>query len=227
MKQRQTIKALGIFVLIFSFFWLTQPLRAEIEEVYSITEVTKEVPSVAVEICRDSRCNGHGSGFHLYNGYFITAAHVSGINKKMWIKNSLGQQQEALVLWTARQSDYSLLYVEAWDFLSPPENTITCEEQKIGEEITVVGYPASLGNIISEGKILRIKEGDLGIWTDPYIADVNIFMGNSGGPALNSNGEIFGIAVGMLQGTNFTIIEDISKICDILPVKKEQDNGPE
>ena len=223
MKQTRTIKALGIFALFFSFFWLTQSLRAEIEDVIEMEpSVVEEVASVAVQVCRDSRCLGHGSGFHLYNGYFITAAHVTEPQSKRWIKNSLGQQQEALVMWAARQSDFSLLYVEAWDFLSPPENTITCEEQKIGEEITVVGYPADLGNITSEGKILRKLDDDdkVGRWVEPYVADINIFMGNSGGPAINSEGNIFGIAVGGYRGTNFSLIESVSKICEILPAKK-------
>ena len=198
------------------FLWvLVGSARAEIEAV-----IPTKPSSVAVQVCNNSSCSGHGSGFHLYSGYFVTAGHVTKFNKEMWIKNSNGQQQPAIVLWTSRQSDYSLLYVEAWDFLAMPENTITCEKQEIGEEITIVGYPADLGNITTKGVILGIKDGTIGIWVEPYIADITIFFGSSGGPAINSKGEVFGVAVGALAGTSFSLIEDLSRVCDILPKKR-------
>jgi len=221
---KPSLKYFTIMASIIGFFWLTQPVRAEIEDFEPVTIVEKTTQSSAVQVCNTSACKTHGSGFHLYNGYFITAGHVTGSNKNMWIKNSTGQQQSAKVIWKSTQSDFSLMHVEAWDFLSPPENKITCEEQTVGEQITITGYPADLGNVTTKGSILGIKEGKIGNWNDPYIADINIFFGNSGGPAINSNNEIFGIAVGGLRGTSFSLLEPISKICDILPVKKVNDN---
>jgi S1-C subfamily serine protease len=219
--------ALRVFFALSFVVMMITVAYAEMEELIhepATVMDSKEGVSPGVQICNSSRCSAHGSGFHLYDGYFITAAHVVGASKKMWIKNSEGQQQGADVLWTSSQHDLSLLYVEAWNFLSPPENQISCEEQKVGENILVIGYPADLGNVTTHGSLLGVKKGTIGRWSDPYIADITIFFGNSGGPVFNERNEVFGIAVGGLRGTSFSLIEPLSKICDILPPKKDVKN---
>ena len=56
MKQTQTIKALGIFALVFSFFWFTQPLRADHDLNSTICYTTEQarvafagIPGTAIE----------------------------------------------------------------------------------------------------------------------------------------------------------------------------------
>src|SRR5690606_41726073 len=55
---------------------------------------------------------GHGSGFHIGNGYLITAAHVVKDADKLQLKTSLGRTEKAEVIWPNKAHDIAQLHVE-------------------------------------------------------------------------------------------------------------------
>jgi hypothetical protein len=58
---------------------------------------------------------------------------------------------------------------------------------------------------------------DIGYWKDAYVFVMPVFPGFSGGPVYSSDGRVVGLVVGILGDTSYSIVEPVSKICDLLP----------
>ena len=138
---------------------------------------------------------GHGSGFHIGNGYLITAAHVVKDADKLQLKTSLGGQAKAEVLWTNKAHDIALLRVEGpLDLAVAP---LSCRVPEVGEDIMAKGNPASDEFITVWGKIAG-GERAFGPWRSVVVTDIATVPGQSGGPVLDSSGNVIGVTVGVL-----------------------------
>jgi len=138
---------------------------------------------------------GHGSGFHIGNGYLITAAHVVKDADKLQLKTSLGGQAKAEVLWTNKAHDIALLRVEGpLDLAVAP---LSCRVPDVGEDIMAKGNPASDEFITVWGKIAG-GERAFGPWRSVVVTDIATVPGQSGGPVLDSSGNVIGVTVGVL-----------------------------
>lgn len=163
---------------------------------------------------------GHGSGFFISNdGHILTNAHVVGNADRMRIVTS-GKKYKltAQVLRINRARDVALLQLES----IPPGLQITplplrLSKTKIGEDVYAIGTPSYIHlqdtvtkGIISAHRIQR--RGNLSL----IQADADVHGGSSGGPLIDSYGNVIGIAVsnyidskGSLSGLNdFIPIED-------------------
>ncbi len=130
--------------------------------------------------------------------------------------------------------DWALLKIEGENFPSLPLGN--SENIPIGEDIVVIGYPWTSEGITysnnfyvsstpTYGKITNIVPS--GNYKDIQI-DVSIEGGNSGGPALNLNGEVIGIATSGYNGLGgiynyLTPINDIKSEITITPKQSEVD----
>jgi S1-C subfamily serine protease len=87
---------------------------------------------------------------------------------------------------------------------------------KIGDDIMVAGSPQGLEGTISKGIISSIRK------FDPYDYELiqisaPISEGSSGGPVVNSSGELIGISVsGMKEGQNLNFAVPVKYISHLL-----------
>jgi len=164
----------------------------------------KEWPSAVVTIFAGG---GHGSGFVISDNLIITNHHVAGNANSATIKLDNGIEIIGKVVASNSSRDVALIKVDA----SMPKYFKTRKElPSVGTEVYAVGSPLdeSLSSTMSKGIVSAIREENK---LKLIQSDVNIRPGNSGGPMINKDGEVIGVAVSALvvngqgQGLNFFI----------------------
>ena len=148
--------------------------------------------------------NGLGSGFfvapniiatnyHVMEGSTIANCYLNNSNTKYKIDGYIGADKSV---------DLILLKVST---LNKPIIKFASTEVSIGQKIYVIGSPKGLPATISDG-IISGKRDFEGYKLLQMTAPIS--PGSSGGPVLNSNGELIGISVSQLtdgQNINFAI----------------------
>ena len=136
---------------------------------------------------------GSGSGFFINNqGYALTNNHVVEICEKM-VATLDGRQILFRVIATDKVNDIAII---AMDNTTRNFLKINEEGAKLGENVIAVGYPLS-GQLSDSVKITRGVVSSLsGIEnnTGQIQIDAALQPGNSGGPIINEQGELVGIA---------------------------------
>jgi S1-C subfamily serine protease len=176
--------------------------NASIADVYAAV-----APSVVQVVAGDVE----GSGFSV-NGGILTNAHVVQDKKDVQIFTSDSRKGNAHVVKIDSKLDLALLQP---DISLPPLDLETPQQQRVGDELLILGYPLGLRQnggapILERGvlsAVLSVRGRTL-IQTD---AAEN--HGNSGGPMLNMRGKVIGVvALGLrdddAQGVNFAIGSD-------------------
>lgn len=124
------------------------------------------------------------------------------------------------------RSDVALLKIDGKNY--PTTRLGTLDNIVQGASVTVIGFPgeAEMTNLIkndrlqataTQGIVSAIREST-GNSRKVVQSDVNIGHGNSGGPAFDSSGAVFGIATYLLSGSN-NGDTDISYLRDIEDIK--------
>jgi len=163
-------------------------------------EIAKRVsPSVVLLVMEDS--NGQpqamGSGFVIKDGIVATNLHVvEGASRgyaKVADRNDKFNISGTVATDAAR--DIVLLAVEG---LKAPALALGDSKQvAVGDEVYAVGNPRGLEGTFTAGiisSVRKIGEDSLFQITAPISA------GSSGGPVVNSKGEVIGVAVGTIEG---------------------------
>lgn len=150
---------------------------------------------------RQQQVQSLGSGFVISaDGYIVTNDHVAGNASQITITMAGGKRYKATLVGTDALTDVSLLKVDAKDL--PFVTLGNSDEIVIGEWAIAFGNPFGLfeindkptvtvGVISSTGMNLgRIKSH---FYRDMIETDAAINGGNSGGPLVNSQGEVIGM----------------------------------
>lgn len=146
--------------------------------------------SATVQIFSES--GARGSGFHIGDGYIVTAYHVieSPDYRIMWSDGS-DFYQATLMAWN-EGTDLALLRMN--EYKNIPHLNISQESPKIGEIIYTIGYHFGVEELklFNSGIMTNTidLEGDL---SDFMVFSSAINPGASGGPVLNENFEVVGI----------------------------------
>lgn len=123
-------------------------------------------------------------------GLIVTNHHVVGGAERLKLEMPDGRWFEARVLEKDRDKDVAILHVHPDVVATLPAFTFPSGEDAPpfeGEAILAMGSPLSLTGILTTGVISKVGPGVL-------MSDVNINAGNSGGPVLNWDGQVVGIA---------------------------------
>ncbi len=139
-----------------------------------------------------------GSGFFISeDGYLVTNSHVVRDGSEYTVILEDGRELDAEVVGTDDRTDLALLKVDGdgFDYLSFADS-----EPKVGQWVLAVGNPFGLGGSVSAGIISAMKR-DIGSGPyDQYLQiDAPVNRGNSGGPTLNTNGEVVGVATAIFS----------------------------
>ncbi|HMK02749.1 MAG TPA: trypsin-like peptidase domain-containing protein [Ferruginibacter sp.] len=125
-------------------------------------------------------------------GFIVTNAHVVNRMKTIYVQNNKGEYFTAISVYNDRNADLAILKINDTAFKSMGHlpYSIKKTNSDLGEQIFTLGYPRNI--IVYSQGYLSAKSGNEGDST-AYQISVSVNPGNSGGPVLNSNGEVIGI----------------------------------
>jgi serine protease Do len=142
-----------------------------------------------------------GSGFIISpDGYIVTNDHVAGNASEITVTMTNGKQYKAKLVGTDRASDIALIKVDADNL--PYEILGNSDDIMIGEWVIALGNPFGLFEINDKPTVTVGVVSSTGMNLDKinnrfYLnmiqTDAAINGGNSGGPLVNSNGEVIGM----------------------------------
>ena len=161
---------------------------------------------------------GMGSGFIISaDGYVLTNYHVVADASEVKVK--LGDRREftAKVIGSDQQYDVALLKIDGKNL--PTVRVGDSNTLKPGQWVVAIGSPFGLDHSVTAGVVSAVGRSTGGADQRyvPFIqTDVAINQGNSGGPLLNTRGEVVGInsqifsASGGYMGISFAIPIDLA-----------------
>ena len=185
---------------------------------------------------------GLGSGFIISSeGYILTNDHVAGNAKEIIVTMTNGEKYPAELVGTDMISDVALLKIKGKDF--PYVKLGNSDDVIIGEWVVAFGNPFGLFENIDKpivtvgvvsAKGMNLNVDDNRSYRGLIQTDAVINAGNSGGPLVNSAGEVIGIntliyTAGVSQayiGYGFAIpINRVKSIVDELQKKGKVDRN--
>ncbi len=170
-------------------------------------------PSVVVLVTEDAtgQAVALGSGFFVAANLVATNYHVIEGAARVYARriDESGQLSVVAIVASDEANDLSLLRVS--EARSRPLTLARREQVAIGDEVYVIGNPEGLEGTFSQGIVSAIRGRQYIQITAP------ISHGSSGGPVINSNGEVIGIAVGMFKdGQNLNFAVPVSYLLNLL-----------
>lgn len=144
---------------------------------------------------------GLGSGYIISpDGYIVTNDHVAGQGSEITVTLANGEHYDAKIVGTDLTTDICLLKIEGENF--PYVKLGNSDDVVIGEWAIAVGNPFGLFSIsekptVTVGVIsatgMNLSPVDNRYYLNMIQTDASINQGNSGGPLVNSVGEVIGM----------------------------------
>lgn len=168
--------------------------------------VSRSMPAVVrVEVP-----GGIGSGFFIRPDTIVTNAHVVTTNAAVTVRMPDGRTRPARVETTAPELDIAILRVPTPDAEQVTLPMISAVRARQGQEVVVLGTPLGLQNTVTRGIVSAVRQvGPVTL----VQTDAAVNPGNSGGPVLDRDGNVIGIATmtvgaGVAQGLSFAVAID-------------------
>ena len=195
----------------------------------SISRIVEEVNPVVVNIRvvvtgenmlgEEVQSEGLGSGVvYTKDGYIITNNHVAGGAEEILVTFFDGREYPAKLISGDPNTDIAVVKIEAEEELKAA-SFISIDDVKVGDLVIAVGSPFGLQQTVTTG-VISAKGRDITLSADmiPMVnliqTDASINQGNSGGPLINSSGQVIGINTlifspsGASAGIGFSIPSD-------------------
>jgi serine protease Do len=165
---------------------------------------------------------GAGSGFIIdRDGFILTNHHVIDAAERITVTLADGRAFRAEVVGIDPAIDVALLKVSgARDLPEAPLGN--SDELRVGEWVCAIGNPLGYVHSVTVGVVSFIGRKLFDPSLDDYIqTDAAINFGNSGGPLINSRGEVIGINSAISsRASNIGFAVPINQAVDILPQLK-------
>ena len=137
---------------------------------------------------------GVGSGFIVSpDGYIVTNAHVVDGAKTVTVKLTDRREFTAKVIGADKRTDIALIKIDSKKPL-PALDLASEAPVKQGEWVIAIGSPFGFENSVTAGIVSGVHRALPGGQMTPFIqTDVAVNPGNSGGPLLNTAGQVVGV----------------------------------
>lgn len=204
MHKRRILKTV---LALLSLVVLTRQAAAQEDLPQLIEKIRRAVVTVIIYDGAD-RVRGMGSGFFINEaGHLITNFHVLAQASRAEVKTHDGRVYPVkMALAEDPQADLIRVVADLPPGESCPFLQISNQRARVGERVLVVGSPLGLDQTVTDGMVSGLRNiprmGELLQISAP------ISPGSSGGPVVNLQGEVLGVAKGFLargQNLNFAI----------------------
>lgn len=189
-----------------------------------VREATPSVVNIRVRVKQQDifgqeyLAEGVGSGvIYTETGYIITNNHVAGSAEELLVTLYDGSEYPAKLVGANKDTDVAVIKIDAPGLKAASFTSI--ENVNVGEMAIAIGSPFGLSQTVTVG-VISAKGRDIAVSSDalPMVdliqTDAAINQGNSGGPLLNSSGQVIGINTlivspsGASAGIGFAIPSD-------------------
>lgn len=165
----------------------------------SVKAVEKMLPTVVTVVATSSFGQGSGSGFFIsQDGYIVTNNHVVEGSNRLQVVYAQGGIAQAKMIGTAPEFDLAVLKVD--DYVPTFASWGDSGELPLGSPVIAIG--SALGeyrNTVTGGMLSGFNR-ELGGLKGLLQTDAAINHGNSGGPLINSAGQVIGINTLVARG---------------------------
>jgi serine protease Do len=172
---------------------------------------------------RDLPRRGAGTGFIIDPaGYILTNHHVIADSSRISVRLTDGHTLRAQLIGSDPDTDIALIKVDAAHPL-PHANLGDSDSLRVGEWVLAIGNPLAYEHTVTVGVVSFIGRKLFDTSLDRYIqTDAAINFGNSGGPLINSRGEVIGINAAISsKASNIGFAVPINQATAVLPQLRE------
>ena len=168
---------------------------------------------------RDNTHRGAGSGFIIdADGSILTNNHVIERAERIVVKLSDGRTARARVIGADPETDVALIKIDGLTALpvAPLGDSATL---RMGEWVCAIGNPLGYEHSVTVGVVSFLGRKLFDMSLDNYIqTDAAINFGNSGGPLINTRGEVIGINAAISsRASNIGFAVPINGAAAVLP----------
>jgi hypothetical protein len=182
------------------------------KEDLSISDIVKRARRSVVVV---KTTTGMGSGFFINDqGHIVTNKHVLSDAGNAQIKTITGNIYKIIsIVAEDHEGDLVIASSDAPSSDAIPV-TMTPKIPEAGDKIIVIGNPLGLEQTVSDGIVSAVRTNQQAIKFIQITAPIS--MGNSGGPLLNMQGEVIGVATFQYrQGQNLNFCVAAERVIDL------------